>query len=402
MAKPKFKETPGGVCGVRGVTASGISCGMKAGDEPDLALVVSEAECNAAAFYTTNKLQGAHISVFKKRLAISGNNVIALLVNAKIANCSTGVKGVRDSNFLCNRLALDLGVPAEQVLHASTGVIGRRLPVDRIAAALPALCNALSPDGGDLAARAIMTTDAAPKSMCIRVGPQKNCYNIGGMAKGAGMIHPNMATMLSFIYTDARISAKALEPIARRVMDKTFNCISIDNDMSPNDTFAVFANGLSGIRIGPKGRPQAEFEEALEFVCAELARRMVLYGEGVTKVVTIETVKAKTRADAETMARAIANSQLVKTAIFGSDPNWGRILSAACSCGADIDPAKAVLKIDGHTVFEKGEPVECREPIMQGKDVHIRLNANAGKASARRWTGDLSIDYVKINAEYTT
>lgn len=402
MATQKYKRIPGGVCGVTGVTAAGLHCGMKANNEPDLALVASEAECNTAAFYTTNKLQGAHISVFRNRLRISRNNAMALLVNARVANCSTGEQGVRDSNVLCNRVAAQLGVPAEQTLHASTGVIGRRLPMDKITAALPALCAALSRSGGEDAARAIMTTDAAPKSLCIQIGSGKGAYRIGGMAKGAGMIHPNMATMLAFVFTDAAIGARALKPVARRVMKKTFNCISVDNDMSPNDTFAVFANGLSRVRIGPGGAPVEEFEDALEYLCAELSRQMVLYGEGVTKVVTIEVERAKTPAQARTMAMAIADSQLVKTAIFGNDPNWGRILSAACSCGADIDPARATLTIDGQTVFARGEPVSYRRRIMQGKEVRIRLDADNGQASARRWTGDLSIEYVKINAEYTT
>lgn len=400
--KMNIKKVSGGVCGVKGIRASGVHCGMKADGAPDLALVVSDAPCRTAVFYTTNLLNGAHIAAFKSRLGKSKGLCSAVLVNSRIANCSTGKQGFQDTMLICDKLAALLDVPREQVVHASTGVIGRRLAVDKILGALPVAQKALSAKGGDDAAKAIMTTDAWPKSACVQVGTGADAYRIGGMAKGAGMIHPNMATMLAFVFTDADVSAKDLREVSRRVMNKTFNRISIDNDMSPNDTFAVMANGVSGVKIGAGGRPLAEFEEALYELCSKIARDMVKSGEGVTKVVEILVENARSEKDADTIARGIADSQLVKTAIFGSDPNWGRVLSAAATSGAKFDPEKARLLIDGALVYDRGKPVEAMKKIMQGKEVLIRFDAAAGKASARRWTGDLSIDYVKINADYTT
>lgn len=399
--KDKYKHVPGGVCGVYGVKAAGVHCGLKASGELDLALVVSEAPCRTAAFYTTNLLKGAHIELFQRRLKISGGQSSALLVNSRNANCSTGKQGVQDASRICSRLSQELMLPAEQTLCASTGVIGVHLPVNKILNALPRITALLSHESGEDAARAIMTTDTAPKFDCIEVGGARG-YRIGGMAKGAGMIHPNMATMLAFVYTDADIAASDLRHTAERVMNRTFNRISVDNDMSPNDTFAVFANGLSETRVGGDGRTLKEFEAALEYLCGKLARDMIRYGEGVTRLIEIDVEGARSAADADTMARAIANSQLVCTAVFGGDPNWGRILSAAASSGAHINPNKATLHIDGVLVFDHGEPVPPSKPIMQGKEVQIRLNAHAGKGRSRRWTGDLSIDYVKINAEYMT
>lgn len=399
--KDKYKHIPGGVCGVWGVKAAGLHCGLKAAGELDLALVVSEAPCRTAAFYTTNLLKGAHIELFQRRLKISHGLCSALIVNSRNANCSTGKQGVQDASRICSRLSQELMLPAEQTLSASTGVIGMRLPVNKILDALPQLTAALSHEGGEAAARAIMTTDAAPKFDCIEVGGHRG-FRIGGMAKGAGMIHPNMATMLAFVYTDADISAADLRRAAARVMNRTFNRISVDNDMSPNDTFAVFANGLSETRVGGEGRPLEEFEAALEYLCGRMARDMIRFGEGVSRLIEIEVEGARNAADADTMARAIADSQLVCTAVFGGDPNWGRILSAAASSGAFINPNKATLHIDGALVFNHGEPVPPAKPIMQGSEVHIRLSAGAGKGQSRRWTGDLSIDYVKINAEYMT
>lgn len=402
MSGVKIKKVGGGVCGVRGIRAAGAHCGLKGGGELDLALVVSDAPCRVAAFYTTNLLNGAHIAAFRDRLKSSRGLCSAVLVNSRIANCSTGRRGYEDTMKICDGLAGLLGVPAGQVLHASTGVIGRRLDVKKITAALPGLCGALSVKGGRDAALAIMTTDSKPKSGCVQVGEGAGAYRISAMVKGAGMIHPNMATMLAFAFTDADISAADLKLVSRGVMDRTFNRISIDNDMSPNDTFTVMANGLSGVKVGAGGRPLAEFEAGLEYLCAGLAKEMVQTGEGVTRLVQIDVEGARSEKDADAMARGIADSQLVKTAIFGGDPNWGRVISAAASSGAKFDPEKSRLSIDGAVVFDKGEPVTLKKKIMRGKEVRIRLEAGAGKASARRWTGDLSIDYVKINADYTT
>lgn len=400
--KPYLRAVEGGPAAVRGITASGVHCGLKPVGVPDLALFKSDRPCGVAAFYTRNKLLGAHIAVFRESLRANGNRCQALLVNSKNANCSTGPQGERDNLAVAAELSRRLGIPPELVLFASTGVIGVRLPADKIIAGLDPLVAKLG-NKIDGAARAIMTTDTRPKVCAVEVRQGKKKYTVGGVAKGAGMIHPDMATMFSFIFTDAGVSFPLLRSVAAECLDDTFNSISVDNDTSPNDTALVMANGASGVHIDPKARVnRAHFKEGLEAVMRQLAREIVRDGEGATKLVHIEIHGAANDADARRMARGIANSMLVKTAIFGRDPNWGRIVSAAATAGAQFDPLMARLTLDGECVYDRGRLPPLPENLFSNSDVFILLDAGLGRGSARFWTCDLSYGYVKINAEYTT
>jgi glutamate N-acetyltransferase/amino-acid N-acetyltransferase len=401
--KSYLEAVDGGPCAVEGITCAGAHIGLKPNGEPDCALFVSEQPCKTAAFFTTNKLLGAHIPVFRETLKASRNRCRALLVNSKNANCATGEKGERDNLAVAATLASKLGVPPEMSLFCSTGVIGRPLPVGIISGGLDALVASLSKDGALSAARAILTTDTREKMFALSVKQGGKKYHIGGVAKGSGMIAPNMATMFAFIFTDADIPFSMLRSVAADCVDNTFNSVSVDGDMSPNDTALVMANGISGVKLDAKDAGGRErFREALGLVAGALAREIARDGEGATKLVSIEINGAASVADARRMARGIAESLLVKTAIFGGDPNWGRIVSAAATSGAALDPAKARLDIDGLRVYDKGRIADAPDNIFKGKEVTIRLDAGAGRSSARFWSCDLSYDYVKINAEYTT
>jgi glutamate N-acetyltransferase/amino-acid N-acetyltransferase len=411
MSKMKLNKLPkddiryleGGPAAVAGVTGAGVHCGLKPDGSLDLALFLSETPCKTAAFFTTNKLLGAHIPVFREKLKKSGGLVSAILVNSKNANCSTGKQGERDNIAVSAALAKELGLPAEQSLFASTGTIGVRLKVDLVKAGLDPLIAQQSKDGVQKAARAMMTTDTRPKASAVEVADRGRVYRIGGVAKGAGMISPNCATMLAFIFTDADMPAAQLRKVAASCVDDSFNSIAVDGDMSPNDTVMVMANGMSGVKIaGGDEAGLARFKEGLFAVCKALAMDIVRDGEGATKVMHIVVSGAANAAAAKTIARAIAVSPLVKTAVFGMDPNWGRIISAAGASGAAFDPDKARLEIDGARVFDRGRPVPTRAKIMRNPDVTIDLDCGLGAARARFWSCDFSIDYVKINAEYMT
>jgi glutamate N-acetyltransferase / amino-acid N-acetyltransferase len=401
--KTYLRAVDGGPAAVCGVTAAGVHCGLKPGGKLDLALFKSGQPCRTAAFFTRNKLLGAHITVFRETLRANHNRCQALLVNSKNANCSTGPLGERDNLAVAAGIAKRLSLPPELVLFASTGVIGVRLPVDKIVAGLDPLVSRLGTDGIKSASEAIMTTDTRPKVCAVEVTQGRHKYTIGGVAKGAGMICPNMATMLAFIFTDADIPLPLLRSVSADCVEDSFNSISIDGDTSPNDTVLVMANGMSGVRIEAKERNnRARFKDALKTVMRQLSREIVRDGEGATKLVHIEIAGATNEEDARLMARGIAHSLLVKTAIFGGDPNWGRIVSAAATSGAEFDPLRTRLAIDGACVYDRGKLPPLTENIMKNKDVFISLDAGLGKGAARFWTCDLSYDYVKINAEYTT
>jgi glutamate N-acetyltransferase / amino-acid N-acetyltransferase len=397
-----FKAIPGGVTAVRGVVASGVASGLKPGGELDLALIVSEVPCRTAAFFTTNKLLGAHIPVMREKLVASGSLCSAVLINSKNANCSTGAAGIAANKKISADVARRINVPADQVLYASTGVIGVQLPVDKIIAALPKAVAGLSAAGGVAAARAIMTTDTRPKSVCFEVCEGKKTYRIGGVAKGSGMICPNMATLLVFVFTDADVPRGLLTSAARRAMNASFNAMCVDNDMSPNDTLLVMANGCSGVKVRPGTPAIRRFEEALQAVCRQIAMELLRDGEGATKILDIRVVGAANDADARVIARAVANSQLVKTALFGEDPNWGRIISAAGSSGAEFDPNRATLEIGGSVVYRCGRIGHVPADLMKDDNVAVRLDVGKGRGASRMQTCDLSTEYVRINADYTT
>ena len=392
-----------GVTFARGFVAGAVAAGVKhAGTERlDVALIASTAEhCHAAAVFTTNQVIAAPCLVTRKHAA--KGHLRGIVVNSGNANAATGTQGEQDAVAMAATAAATLRVDPYQVAVASTGVIGVPMPMDRILPAIERI--ALSEAGWDAASRAIMTTDTKPKVAQREVALSGGTVRIGGIAKGAGMIHPNMATMLAFVTTDARIDSAALRPMLRATADDSFNAISIDGDTSTNDTLLVLANGASDVQVGTLDGPT--FLDALTAVCLDLARAIVADGEGVTKVFEVRVIGADSDADARAAARTITTSNLVKTAIHGADPNWGRILAAAGRSGAKVDAAKASIRIGGTAVYEHGAPrpfdAAAVRALLERAEIQIELDLGLGEGSARAWGSDLSAEYVRINAEYTT
>ena len=392
-----------GVTFARGFVAGAVAAGVKQGGAArlDLAVIASTAEhCHGAAIFTTNQVIAAPCLVTRKHAA--RGHLRGIVVNSGNANACTGVQGERDAVAMAEAAATLLHAPVEPIAVASTGVIGVPLPMDRIAPAIGTVT--LSEGGWDEASRAIMTTDTRPKVAQREVALSGGTVRLGGIAKGAGMIHPNMATLLAFITTDAHIDGDALRPMLRSAADDSFNAISVDGDTSTNDTLLVLANGASQVRVGAQDGPA--FVDALASVCVELARGIVADGEGVTKVFEVKVRGAASAGDARSAARTVTTSNLVKTAIHGADPNWGRILAAAGRSGAKVDAAKASIRIGGVAVYEKGEPRPFDAGLVRTafsqRDVDIEVDLGLGDSTARAWGTDLSAEYVRINADYTT
>jgi glutamate N-acetyltransferase/amino-acid N-acetyltransferase len=320
------------------------------------------------------------------------------VVNSKNANVATGQRGIEDAVEMCRLVAGELDLDTRDVLPFSTGVIGRHLPMDKIRAGLRGIRDELRPNNLELAARAIMTTDMYPKYISRQVGPAV----VAGIAKGAGMIEPNMATMLAYIVTDAELPAHLLRPMLRRVVDRSFNSISIDTDTSTSDTVVLMANGL----VGPVHR--RAFEEALTEVCEHLAREIARNGEGASKLITVRVGGAKNPRQAKFVAKAVVNSPLVKTAVYGCDPNWGRVIMAVGKCAEerDIEPNRTTVRFGSTAVFELGSPVDCDlealRKFLGQPEVEIGVDLGIGNASARVWGCDLTEGYIKENAYYTT
>ena len=392
-----------GVTIPKGFRAAGVACGLKPDNALDLALIVSDSNCACAGVFTTNRVQAAPVLYDKATLAHASRRaaIRAVIANSRCANACTGDAGLEDARAMAEATAQALGCRADQVLVLSTGVIGTRLEMPKIRAGIADAAKRLSRDGGAGASRAIMTTDTRPKNFVLR----NEYYVIGGMAKGAGMIHPNMATMLAVITTDAKIAPDLLDQALRAAVSQSFNRISIDGDMSTNDTLLVLANGASGYEIR---NPQhiAEFTEALTRVCIDLAKQIVRDGEGATKFVEINISGAGDETDAVRVAQAIANSPLVKTAIYGGDANWGSIVAAAGYAGVAVEPSKMKLWFGDVNVFANGMPTDFDEAdstrAIAGSEVFIRLDLGQGNARATVWTCDLSHDYVTINGKYRT
>ena len=396
--------TAGGVATARGFRAAGISAGIKASGKPDLALIVSDTPATAAAVFTLNKVQAAPVLVSKEHLAKSGGAVRAIVVNSGCANACTGDTGMSDARAMAAETAKLLGCAPEQVLVASTGVIGVNLPMDKLTSGIPKAFAALGGDQGSQAAQAIMTTDPFPKESCATFAIGGRTITIGGTAKGSGMIGPNMATMLAFVTTDAAVAQPLLHRAMTEVTDDTFNAITVDGDTSTNDAAIVLANGASGVTIGDAEYPA--FVKALRAVCLELALGIVRGGEGATKLVTVTVSGAASTGDARTTAKLIATSLLVKTAIHGGDPNWGRLLAVAGRAGVAFEESRAKVTIGSIVLFENGGPYDDRAPqaaeYLKAKDVSVGVDMGVGGASSTVWTCDLSAEYVKINAEYRT
>lgn len=404
MSENSFvRKIPGGVCAAEGVRAAAVTAGIKESGRPDMMLLVFDPPAQAAGVFTQNLVVAAPVLLCRER--VGKGPLRAVLVNSGNANACTGAEGMANAQHLCAAVAGRLGCTEAEVVMSSTGLIGAQLPAGIMEAALGDLVNALAPDQGAAAAEAIMTTDTRPKAYAVEVKLPGGTVRLGGMSKGAGMIAPNMATMLAYITSDAEISSLPLQEMLREACDQTFNCITIDGDTSTNDTVIMAATGASGVTVdSPEARER--FAAALREVCLELALAIVRDGEGVTKVVRVKAGGAASVEEARLAARAVSESLLVKTALHGELPNWGRIFAAAGRSGAQIAPEKMVLRIGEVEVLREGTPVPGWEEklagVMKQPEYEIALDLGVGEAEAVFWTTDLSYDYVRINAEYRT
>ena len=400
-----LEMTDGGVTAPRLFRAAGLHCGIKASGKPDLALVVSDIPACAAGVFTTNRAQAAPVLLSQEHLALSSFQTRAIVSNSGCANACTGPQGMADAREMAALTAAELGCEPSQVLVASTGVIGVNLKMPALRTGIPRAVQALRNTGGGAAAIAIMTTDPFPKEATVRVTTEMGTFTVGGMTKGSGMIEPRMATMLGCLTTDAAVDPAMLSRALADACRYTFNAITVDGEPSTNDCVLALANGASGVVIGEALYP-ALFE-AFRVVAHQLALAIVRGGEGATKLVAITVTGAATDADAWMAARALANSPLVKTAVHGADPNWGRLIAAAGRSGAAFVLDQARVRIGPLVLFEDGRPFDERAPqaaeYLKGTDLEIEVNVGAGGThTATVWTCDLTADYVKINAEYRT
>jgi glutamate N-acetyltransferase / amino-acid N-acetyltransferase len=405
MIAVETQTIAGGVTAPVGFRASGVACGIKANGNPDLALVVSDTPASAAAVFTTNVAQAAPILVSREHLASSSGRGRAIVVNSGCANACTGDDGLTDAREMTRSTARALACAPEAVLVASTGVIGVKLVMPKVHAGITSAAQALSRDGGAAAARAIMTTDPFSKEAAAEAVAAAGTFRVGGMAKGSGMIEPMMATMLGFLTTDARVEPALLQRALKEAVDDTFNAISVDGECSTNDCVFVLANGASGVTLGEDDYPA--LTAALRQVCEPLAIGIVRGGEGATKLITIRVSGARNHDDAKATARAIANSPLVKTAVHGGDPNWGRLVAVAGRATRTLVLDRARVKIGPIELFSNGAPYDERAPqaaeYLRGKDITLEVDlGTGGPGEARMWSCDLTADYVRINADYRT
>jgi glutamate N-acetyltransferase/amino-acid N-acetyltransferase len=405
MAKKSPTPSPRrGVTAPQGFRAAGIHCGIKKPGLLDLALIVSEQSGPIAGVFTNNQVVAAPVIV--DRLHLRQGIGRAILVNSGNANACTGAKGLAAAKKTATILARHMGVPSQQVFIGSTGVIGRALPVDRIIKGMPQLLTQLSDHGGSDAARAIMTTDLRPKSIALQDTIGNRLITIGGMAKGSGMIHPNMATMLAYFTTDASITKSALQRALSLAANESFNCITVDGDTSTNDTVLCLANGLAQNHTIKEGTlAYRRFLQLLTEACQTLALAICRDGEGVTKVVKIEVTGAATVAQARQVAQTIATSNLVKTALFGEDANWGRVMAAIGRAGVPITPSNLSVWFGGVPMVYRGIGLGLAAErriakVFRQKEFTITVGLGRGRHRAHMWTTDLSFDYVRINASY--
>jgi glutamate N-acetyltransferase/amino-acid N-acetyltransferase len=393
----------------RGFRFAATACGLKKTGALDLGLFSSDVPASAAAVFTQNLVVAAPVTLSKKHLQLSKGRMRAVVVNSGNANCATGAQGDAASLRTVEETARRLGLPVHEVFVCSTGVIGVQLPVEKILRALPSLARNRRPSMRSFAelSLAICTTDTRPKTAAASFKMAGKRVHFVGCAKGAGMIHPNMATTLAFVVTDAAISPSLLKKTLQDVTSRTFNSISVDGDTSTNDTLLVLANGEAGApSIKPGTRAHRAFAAALEHVCHSLALQIVADGEGAQRVIEIEVRHAKTAAAAKRIAETIATSPLVKTAFAGGDPNWGRVFSAAGRSGVKFDPALVDIKMAGIPVLRRGQPVDFNERAASNKlladHVPLIVDLHAGTGTARYWTCDFTAEYVRINASYRT
>ncbi|MCE2539799.1 MAG: bifunctional glutamate N-acetyltransferase/amino-acid acetyltransferase ArgJ [Acidobacteria bacterium] len=404
MTAPSITRADGGITAPEGYRAAGVACGLKPSGL-DVALVVADDVASAAGLFTTNLAVAAPVVVSRERLARSGGHARAIAVNSKCANACTGVDGMQAARAMAAATAEAVGCDPAHVLIASTGVIGMRLDTTKVSAGIAEAARRLSRDAHRAAAEAIMTTDISPKAAAVHVATPAGRFTIGGMVKGAGMIEPNLATMLGFLTTDAAVDPATLDRALREVARDTFNAITVDGEPSTNDTVLMLANGASRVAVDETTYPA--LLAGLYELCAGLAREIVRGGEGATKLVTVRVTGAASEEDARRAARLIANSPLVKTAINGGDPNWGRLVAVAGRAGVAFDQNRTLVRIggitlyDGKTIFAEREHEAAAH--LQGHEVEVAVDLGVGGAgAATMWTCDFSAEYVHINADYRT
>jgi glutamate N-acetyltransferase/amino-acid N-acetyltransferase len=410
-----WQEITGGVTAPRGYRAAGITAGLKPSGLPDLALILSDVDAIAAGVFTTNQVCAAPVTYCRQRLQAKAS-ARAILVNAGQANAATGEQGWKDSLESAKALGQALNIPAESVLVASTGVIGQRIRMDALLSGIPNLVAAASETGSDSAARSIMTTDLVPKSIALETTIGDRTVRVGGICKGSGMIHPNMATLLAFVTCDATVSTTLWQQMLSRAADKSFNQITVDGDTSTNDTLIALANGQSRTAAITEMGPEAEKLEAmLTAVCQHLAKAIARDGEGATCLIEVQVIGAPDDKAARQIARSIAGSSLVKSAIFGRDPNWGRIAAAAGYAGVPFEQENLRVQLGDFLMMENGQPLPfdraaasnylkqaAAGEYLKEDTVLISVSVGNGHGTGKAWGCDLSYDYVKINAEYTT
>jgi glutamate N-acetyltransferase/amino-acid N-acetyltransferase len=406
MIPVQFKEIDGGVTAARGFLAAGVHCGVKKAKK-DLALIVSDVPAATAATFTTNRVVAAPITVTREHLAQT-RAMRAIVVNSGNANACTGDRGLADAQLMASATGQALGIDPREVLVSSTGVIGQYMPIEKICAGIHAAAGIIAPDGGQDAAEAIRTTDTFTKEIAVRTTVAGHPVVIGGMAKGSGMIAPNMATMLAFVTTDAAVAQDLLDQTLLDAVERSFNRISVDGETSTNDMVALLANGRAG---NPMLRSREDegfdaFRQALEHVLVRLSKMIVVDGEGATKFVEITVKGAADENAALRAARAVAGSALVKTALNGEDANWGRILAALGYSGVEFDPAAVEIHFGDLPVLRPNYQIDFSEErakdILSRREITITIGLHQGSASASFWTCDLSKEYVAINANYRT
>jgi len=403
--KKDFQIIKEGITYPIGIKAAGVNCGIRL-NRKDLALIYSDKLADAAAMYTTNKFKAAPLVVTEKNLSLSGGKLKAVLINSGIANACTGEKGLKDAWETVSYVSEGLNIKKEYVAVFSTGKIGEFLPLNKIKDGVEKAISALDYAGGEEAAEAILTTDTRKKEAAVNFTLEGKEVRIGGMAKGSGMINPHMATMLGLVTSDISISQELLKSALQQVVEKTFNMISVDGDTSTNDMVVVMANGLAENRMmEEKDDNYYKFYQALYFVIEYLAKCIAKDGEGATKMIEVEVKNALSFAEAKKVAKAVINSPLVKTAIFGNDPNWGRILAAVGYSGAEVVADKVDLYLK-EKIVENGQPLKfsrqnIHEYLGSSKEIKIVIDLKMGEENATAWGCDLTYDYVKINTKYS-
>ncbi|MCF8011730.1 MAG: bifunctional glutamate N-acetyltransferase/amino-acid acetyltransferase ArgJ [Clostridiales bacterium] len=400
----KTKDIKGGITAPEGFLASGVKCGCK-NNKQDLALLYSQTPSNVAGVFTKNKVKAAPLVLTRKR--VKNGTGRAVVINSGHANACTGERGMEDARYMTAETARNLNIPEMQVLVSSTGVIGKPVPTEKVIPGIAKAASKLNSNGGTDAAQSIITTDTTIKETALSIETNQGCFNIGGMAKGSGMIHPNMATMLGFITTDAAVSSHVLQSALDYAVERSFNMITIDGVTSTNDMVLVISNGAAGgNEIASEGDDFEVFKQALTEICTRLAVMVARDGEGATKLLEVKVTNARTENDARLAAREVTSSDLVKSAVFGKDANWGRIICAVGQSEAVFDPEKVDIYIGDEQVARDGGQIDFSEEraveLLSLDHVLILIDMKEGSSTAVSWGCDLTYDYVKINADYRT